>query len=505
MGKQENTEQDVLFGDLCGFFHHKKFNMAVMEINNNVYFQEIVSDMKRTEKLTFIDVSRGSRGGNILWLKGELEKYNNVVLYGWARVFPEEQEKYLVWAQNFNILTGEFYLFDRKILFVLSSFLHKLLDEHAGAFKELIGTTYDFSHTPALFADMDTDDLLPNTLSTVTSDDARKNVYSSMSALKDNEIDILPPYERAIFYYKLSDAQRTLGDFSDAERSGEESKKNFAMLKPPPITETALCLTNLSFIYQSQNKLDKALSCEQKGLDILNREPENRTEAIGRSNRFIAQILLKLGRYEEAVVFGKKALDLYKKILPQNHPDFAKVYSIISKGFKNLGELGPAFNYALDAMKVTKGAKEPNQEEIAHCYYDLGLIFYHFAQYDKAIESIRLANSVMSKYFRNQNHPLFATCNYTTSQILKMTGDLKGALAAGRKALEILEAILSDENHFVAASNCWVGFLFFGLNIKHTSLNHYKKAIAIWEKIYPPTHPDIQYCEKLIKMLNRKL
>ena len=58
------------------------------------------------------------------------------------------------------------------------------------------------------------------------------------------------------------------------------------------------------------------------------------------------------GDYNRAIEYYKKALDIYQRILPPNHPDFAQSYNNIGLVFGNMGEYSKALTFYEKALEI---------------------------------------------------------------------------------------------------------------------------------------------------------
>jgi tetratricopeptide (TPR) repeat protein len=68
--------------------------------------------------------------------------------------------------------------------------------------------------------------------------------------------------------------------------------------------------------------------------------------------------------YSKAFPFYEKALKIWQKTLPSNHPDLATFYNSIGVVHDHMGEYSKALSYLVRALDIKQRSLPPNQPSI---------------------------------------------------------------------------------------------------------------------------------------------
>jgi tetratricopeptide (TPR) repeat protein len=71
-----------------------------------------------------------------------------------------------------------------------------------------------------------------------------------------------------------------------------------------------------------------------------------------------------MDEYSKALSYYEKALEIFQKTLPANHPDFAQSYGHIGMVSSNIGEHSKAVLYCERALKILESSLLPNHPHI---------------------------------------------------------------------------------------------------------------------------------------------
>ncbi len=71
-----------------------------------------------------------------------------------------------------------------------------------------------------------------------------------------------------------------------------------------------------------------------------------------------------MGKYSTALSFHEKALEIFQKTLPTNHPDFAQSYNNIGAVYYNMGEYSKALSYQECAFDIFQCSLPPNHSHL---------------------------------------------------------------------------------------------------------------------------------------------
>jgi tetratricopeptide (TPR) repeat protein len=79
------------------------------------------------------------------------------------------------------------------------------------------------------------------------------------------------------------------------------------------------------------------------------------------------------GKYEEAITINEKALEIYQKTLPANHPLLATSYNNIGNVYTSMGEYSKALSHYEKAIEIFEKALPANHPSLATSYNNIGL------------------------------------------------------------------------------------------------------------------------------------
>ncbi|MBM2814093.1 MAG: hypothetical protein HW421_855 [Ignavibacteria bacterium] len=476
-------------------------SINILEVNSNAYLDDIIKALKIESEVNPLDISDNTQGGNIYWFKKEAETKNNLIVYGWNKVFPDDYARYKVWALNFNKLTEEFVKLDRKIVFCLSSFIVDLIRKFSEDFVKVINKEYNFKDIPSNYKDMDENDIMPYMPSLISKDDANMNILLLKESIEKDEFAGLTPQEKEKIYFDLNENYKAINDYEKSNEFLGILLESMRKRLPGTHMDYYQVFYYLSINHLNLRNFNDALMWANKGSVVLKSNRDRAEDLTNVQNsKYIGYIYLQEGDFGRALQNTNRALSLAKQLLPEFHPDVAALNEQLSKIFKNIGDLKRALAHGLEALRINKNAMVQNPLDVAQNCQLISIIYFDFGFLSKALEFAKLAFTIRQKSL-DLFHPSMATAYNNVANIYRESGDLKQALLSSKKSLEILENVLPEDNNYIAMANNHIAYIYFALNIKHSALFHIKKAIEIWKKMYPGGHVDIDYATKLMKLV----
>lgn len=201
--------------------------------------------------------------------------------------------------------------------------------------------------------------------------------YSIYSITKDSSAV-------ATIYNNLGDTYRTLGDYSNANIYLTRAYELYNEINGNNNWKSAITLGNIGLVYMMQGNKKKAIEVYNKALNILNNVPDNEQKYLAE-----ASIYIKIGstyideNNEEAIVYFQKALLIYKKIYPYNHPLIGEALHHIGAAYYKLGLIDDAINYFKESLDCHA------KELLGH--NNLGVIYLDRKEFNLAIEHFTIA------------------------------------------------------------------------------------------------------------------
>ena len=110
------------------------------------------------------------------------------------------------------------------------------------------------------------------------------------------------------------------------------------------------------------------------------------------------------GEYREAIKFYEKALEIYQKTLPANHPLLATSYNNIGLVYSKMGDYSKALSYYEKDLEIQQKSRPPNHPDLAGSYNDIGMVYGERGDYSKAISFHQRAVDIGQRSLP-ANHP----------------------------------------------------------------------------------------------------
>jgi tetratricopeptide (TPR) repeat protein len=139
----------------------------------------------------------------------------------------------------------------------------------------------------------------------------------------------------------------------------------------------------------------------------------------------------------------KQTFDTLQKDIKQHgifHPDVAKDYESISKGYLAQNKLDEATDYALKALKVEMKLLAPNDPKLARRYFETGNLYYKHKAHPTALLYMEKAASIYAAADK-ESLPLADTYEAVASIYVSL-GDPQKALEFNDKARKIRKSKL---------------------------------------------------------------
>ena len=199
--------------------------------------------------------------------------------------------------------------------------------------------------------------------------------------------------------------------------------------------------------------------------------------------------LYNQGKYSEAEPLYRKALDINRAVLGENHPDTATSYSNVAS---NLGDQGryreaePLFRKALGIYRAVLGENHPYTST---SYDNVALSLSKQGRYGEAESLYRKALDI-NRAVLSENHPYTSTSYDNVAISLSKQGRYGEAEPLYRKALDIRRATLG-ENHLDTATS--YNNLALNLNAQGRSAEAeplFRQVLEIRRAIFGENHRD---------------
>ncbi len=253
---------------------------------------------------------------------------------------------------------------------------------------------------------------------------------------------------------------------------------------------SAISLNNIAEIYYKQGKYEEAIIKFQESLKITKTIHGDNHPAFAISLGNIAKIYQTLGKYEEALTMHQQALQIFESTYGYRNSDVATCINNIALVYYKQGKYEDAimkFQESLDILETTYGHIHP---AIAVRINNIAAIYYQLEQYEDALKKHQEALQIREIIY-GANHAEVAISLNNIATIYRVQYKYEEALAHYQKALQIFENVYGPKNPEVAKVLNNIAVVYGALGKYEEALAHYQKALQIFESIYGPKNPEV--------------
>ncbi|MCP5103848.1 MAG: tetratricopeptide repeat protein, partial [bacterium] len=143
-------------------------------------------------------------------------------------------------------------------------------------------------------------------------------------------------------------------------------------------------LANKLHLEPADNPIDKKMFIIF--VETLLRRMAEKDEELATLSNNLAEIYRHIGRFENALEFQLKAVNIREAVLEKIHPDLANSYNNLSLIYSDLGQQKKALGFQLKAVNICEEALEENHPLLAISYNNLSTIYSDLGQPQKALE-----------------------------------------------------------------------------------------------------------------------
>ncbi len=232
---------------------------------------------------------------------------------------------------------------------------------------------------------------------------------------------------------------------------------------------------------QAQPLLEKALEIYRRLLT------DDHPDTAGSYNN-LAQNLTEQGKYAQARPLHEKALEIHRRLLTDDHPDTAAAYSNLAKNLDAQGKYAQAQPLSEKALEIKRRLLTGEHPDTATSYSILAYNLNLQGKYAQAQPLFEKALEIYRRQFTDE-HPYTALSYNNVALNLHSQGKYAQAQTQNEKALEIRRRLLTDEHPDTAIS---YNNLAANLNAqgKYAAAQPvYEKALEIYRRLLTDDHP----------------
>ena len=195
----------------------------------------------------------------------------------------------------------------------------------------------------------------------------------------------------------------------------------------------------------------------------------------------VGKLYLNRGKSKEALSYLNQALDIFKELFGEEHPETSAIYEYIGSVYQFKKDYENALKNVNKALDLNKKILGDNHPDISYIYNKIGLIYKEMKEYDKALEYLNLALKLNTDAV-GEYHPLNAILYNNFSLIYEDLGNLKSAIQSIQKQIDINEGI-DPEGWDLAVSYSNMAKLLNQDQQYERAIEYGKKAIDSLEKL----------------------
>ena len=243
-------------------------------------------------------------------------------------------------------------------------------------------------------------------------------------------------------------------------------------------------LNNLGISYNDMGDYGKAIECYKKALEIGKNALGNNHPDIALYYNNLGSSYYSIGDYKRAIEYHEKALEI------NNHPDVTLSYNNLGTAYSRLGDYNKAIEYHKKALEIIKNTFGDNHPDVAVTYNNIGGIYNDLGDYRLAIVFFEKALEIRKNTF-GDNHPDVAVTYNNIGGSYYNIGDYNKAIEYQEKALEILKNTLGDNHPDVAVSYNGIGRTYYRLGYYKIANDCFEKALEILKNTLGDNHPNV--------------
>jgi tetratricopeptide (TPR) repeat protein/tRNA A-37 threonylcarbamoyl transferase component Bud32 len=247
---------------------------------------------------------------------------------------------------------------------------------------------------------------------------------------------------------------------------------------------------NLANLRYAQGRYDDAISFHKRALELREAVFGPKHVKVGESLRGLGTAYEAAGRFDEAVDQQRRAQMVLESLLGPNHPEVARVLTDLAIAYDDQGQRDKARPLYERAIAVFEKAHGPDHPQVAAALNNLAGCFYQDSEFDKAGVLFSRALTIYETTY-GPEHPDVALTLGNLGLVAEGQQRFQEAIIYHQRALALREEILGVEHPDVAVSLRNLGDLYQYLERYEEALTHHERAVAILEKALGPGHPRV--------------
>ncbi len=317
----------------------------------------------------------------------------------------------------------------------------------------------------------------------------KKAIEIQESFLGDNHMNL------AITYGNLATDLNLLGKFQEAlEFANKAHSINLESLESNHL-QLAQSYAAIGQVQFSLSNYEKALENFEHSFKIRQKKLDSNHLELAASYDNLAQIYNKLGLYDKAQESLKEAINI-KVGIDTNHPDLSLSYGHLINIYINLKDHKNALIYGRKALDISIEKYGLNSPHTATNLNNIGNTYYNSRSYEEAMAYFERAIMILND-LEYLEHPDLATFYNNSGYNYYALGQYENSIDHYLKSLKIKEKIFGLESSSLAS-------LLVDIASTYVAMENYKEALKYYTKIrdfqdYFVVNNGMGYCHYQLK------
>lgn len=215
-----------------------------------------------------------------------------------------------------------------------------------------------------------------------------------------------------------------------------------------------------------------------------------------------ANLMFDSVRYDDALIFGHKALSVFRQTLGEQDTSTANVYYLIGRIWNEKKDLEKALVNHLKALDIRATALGEAHTKVAQSYNEIGHTYHGKGKIDKALMYHLDALKIYLDAFGNE-HPSVGFTYRQIGIVYEFNWALDKALEYYEKSLKIYLAAFGKKNARVGDAYLDMGIIYDLKGEWDKALEYQFKALKIYLLVYGKDHPNVGHCYNNIGIIYR--
>ena len=294
-----------------------------------------------------------------------------------------------------------------------------------------------------------------------------------------------------------------VGRTAESEAALQKALRIFRERKDKDADCAAMAIGTLSFlsgVYRDMNRLADSEQAARQAVKEAEKNGHERILATSLAN--LQEILLYLGKYDEAESIGLRAMEVYEKAYGPDHNFVACAIDVLVRTLTTQQRFAEAEPLAQRSLRILEKAVRPGHPDIATSLRNLADIYVTQGKYDAAEQALRRALEIRTEEFGRSSLAVGDILNRLGVAYAR-EGRSREAEPLYREALQIRTDLLPEDAKAIAVSLNNLGRAYVDLDRLDEALPLLERALEISRANSGPRHAETALALRNLALLKQ--